>query len=108
MSNLMVHLDSPYMICYWCLIVIHTNSASLQDAGLRNLNDLHLDFSRSPKIEYNDAVGVPVFNLIVSKSNIWLNSVPLQDTSFRYLSDLEFNRRSKVMVQLYSPYMTSY
>ena len=50
---------------------IGPNLVPLQDIRLRNLSDLDLTFSRSPKVKCDSAIGLPIYDsLLMCNSNI--------------------------------------
>ncbi len=104
--------DSPYMVCYWCLIVTYALTLLFNEI-LQNLNDTDVDLSMSPKVKCYSVIGLPKYGfLLVSNCNTWPNSAPLQDISFQNLSDLDINLsrslRSNVIAPMDPPYMLPY
>ncbi len=87
------------------------NTALLRDINLQNMSDLDFNLSRSLKVKCESAIGFPIYGLLlVFNSNIVPNSASLQDIRLQiWLTlNLTFHSRSNPMVQLDSPYMTSY
>ena len=59
--------------------------APLRDIRLRNLGDLDFDLSRSMKVKYKGAIGLPVYGfLLMFNSNIGPNSALLQDIRLQH------------------------
>ncbi len=80
---------------------------------LQSFSDLDFDLSKSLKVISESVIGLSIYDsLLVSNSNIWSNSAPLQDISLLNLSDLDFDfqchSRPNVIVSLDSPYMVFY
>ena len=106
-SNVMVVLDSPYMISYWCLLntnrksgKIWPNSTPLRDIRLRNLSDLEFDLSRSLKVKCNSVIEFPIYAfLLMFNSNVSPNSASSQDKRLQNLSDLEFDLSRSLKVK---------
>ncbi len=51
---------------------------------LQNLSDVDFDLSRSLKVKCDSVIGLPIYGfLVVSNSNIWPSSAPLQDIRYK-------------------------
>ena len=49
---------------------------------VQSLSDLDFDLTRLPKVKFDGTVGLSIcYFLLVSNSNTWPNSAPLQDIS---------------------------
>ena len=64
----------------------------------RNLSNF--DLSMSHKVKCDSVIGLPIYGfLVVSNSNIWPNSTPLQNIRLQNLSDLDFELSRSLKVK---------
>ena len=111
-SSLIVRLDSPYMVSYWCS-KIWPKCLLLPDTRLQNQSDLEFDLSRSLKVKFNGAVGVSIYDfLLVSNSNYMSTSHRLTligtSTFFFYLLSLDPNFGPTTPTLIHCAFLSSY
>ena len=90
-SNVIILLDSPYMLFYHCFTSnIFPILAHLSHINLQNLSDLDIYLSRSLKVKCKHTIGLSIYPLLLLlNSNIRPNSFTRYNAS--NLSDLDFD-----------------
>ncbi len=83
----------------------------LRHISLQSLSDLDFDLTRSLKVKWDGAVGLPIcaYFLLVFNSTTWPNSAPLRDIRLQKLRDLDLfdisrPLKSNVIALLEFPY----